>query len=97
MNRLPLTVIGHDSGVDYCCELKEGVFDEAEKQPGWKNGDISVADGWFAILYAGEQDSEQHCVMVVAHLDQEQNALLRALPAEATFKLLLEEPYAKNA
>ena len=30
MNRLPLTVSGSDSGVDYCCELKEGTFDEAD-------------------------------------------------------------------
>ncbi len=97
MNRLPLTVVGHDSGVDYCCELKEGTFDEAEKQQGWKNGDISVADGWFALLYAGEQESEQHRVMVVAHLDQEQNDLLCALSAKATFDLSLEEPYAKKA
>ena len=93
MNRLPLTVIGHDSGVDYCCELKEGAFDENEKQQGWQNGDISVADGWFALLYAGEQESERHRVMVVAHLDEVQNAQLADLPAEATFELSLEEPY----
>lgn len=94
MNRLPLTVIGHDSGVDYCCELKEGAFDEGEKQQGWQNGDISVADGWFALLYAGEQESKRHRVMVVAHLDEVQNAQLSSLSDETTFELSLEEPYA---
>lgn len=94
MNRLPLTVVGHDSGIDYCCELKEGAFDEAEKQQGWANGDVSVANGWFALLYGGEEDSASYRVMVVAHLDEEQNALLRTLPGEATFELSLEEPYA---
>ena len=93
MNRLPLTVHGYDSGVDYCCELKEGTFDEAEKQQGWRNGDVSVADGWFAILYGGEEASAAHKVMVVAHLDERDNALVRMLPREATFELSLEEPW----
>ena len=57
MNRLPLTVMGHNSGVDYCCELKEGDFDEDEKQQGWNDGDISVADGWFAVLHSGQEES----------------------------------------
>lgn len=92
MNRLPLTVVGHDSGVDYCCELKEGTFDDAEKQQGWSNGDVSVADGWFAILHSGQEESAQYRVMVVAHLDEASNALVRTLPSEATFGLSLEEP-----
>lgn len=93
MNRLPLTVVGHDSGVDYCCELKEGVFDEAEKQQGWQNGDISVSDGWFAILHDGQEQSEGYRVMPVAHLDAEDNARICALPREVTFELSLEEPW----
>ena len=97
MNRLPLTVSGTDSGVDYCCALKEGVFDEAEKQQGWIDGDISVADGWFAILHSGEEQSQGYCVMVVAHLDEDANARIRALPAQVTFELSLEEPYAADA
>jgi hypothetical protein len=65
MNRLPLSVSGHDSGVDYCCGLKEGTFDEAEKQQGWTNGDVSVADGWFAILHGGQGDSARYGDQVV--------------------------------
>ena len=93
MNRLPLTVSGSDSGVDYCCELKEGVFDENEKQQGWTDGDVSVADGWFAILHSGQDRSQDYRVMVVAHLDEESNELVRSLPSQVTFELSLEEPY----
>lgn len=96
MNRLPLTVEGFDSGVDYCCELKEGAFDEEEKQQGWQNGDVSVADGWFALLYGGEDESQPHRVMVVAHLDDEQNAALATLPVRTTFELSLEEPWRRR-
>lgn len=93
MNRLPLTVNGADSGVDFCCELKEGAFDEAEKQQGWTDGDISVADGWFAILHSGQDQSQAYRVMVVAHLDEVANAQVRALPKNVTFELALEEPW----
>ncbi len=93
MNRLPLTVVGHDSGVDYCCELKEGAFDEAEKQQGWADGDVSVVDGWLAILHSGQEESDKYRVMPVAHLDEAENARIRTLPPEATFELLLEEPW----
>lgn len=97
MNRLPLTVSGTDSGVDYCCELKEGAFDEAEKQQGWTDGDVSVADGWFAILHSGQERSQDYRVMVVAHLDEEANEAIRALPEQVTFELSLEEPYVADA
>ena len=97
MNRLPLTVSGTDSGVDYCCELKEGAFDEAEKQQGWIDGDVSVADGWFAILHSGQDQSQKYRVMVVAHLDDESIVRIRALPPQVTFELSLEEPYVDGA
>lgn len=93
MNRLPLTVHGSDSGVDYCCELKEGAFDENEKQSGWIDGDVSVADGWFALLHSGQDQSEGYRVMVVAHLDEDANDRIRSLPEQVTFELSLEEPY----
>jgi len=93
MNRLPVTLEGNDSGVDYCCEFKEGIFDETERQRGWQNGDVSVADGWFAILYGGQERSQSYRVMPVAHLSEEDTALIRTLPNKATFELSLEEPW----
>jgi len=93
MNRLPLTVKGFDSGVDYCCEMKSGLLDEAEMQDGWKNGDINLSDGWFAILYGGEEQSAQYHQMIIAHLDDEDNKRIMSLPKEAEFLLSLEEPF----
>lgn len=93
MNRLPVTVEGTDSGVDYCCAFKEGAFDETEKSQGWQNGDVSVADGWFAILHSGQEQSQGYRVMPVAHLSEKDNALIRTLPDKATFELSLEEPW----
>lgn len=93
MNRLPTTLEGSDSGLDYCCEFKEGAFDGAEKQQGWQNGDISIADGWFAILHSGQEQSQGYRVMPVAHLSEVDTALIRALPEKATFELSLEEPW----
>lgn len=93
MNRLPATLEGSDSGLDYCCEFKEGAFDGAEKQQGWQNGDISIADGWFAVLHSGQEQSQGYRVMPVAHLSEVDTALIRALPEKATFELSLEEPW----
>ena len=97
MNRLPMTVEGHDSGVDYCCECRDGMIDEQEMQDGWKNGDINLSGGWFAILYGGEEQSLSYHQMIVAHLSEEDNRLIQTLPKEATFKLSLEEPYRSQA
>ena len=93
MNRLPMTVTGEDSGVDYCCELEDGVIDEAELQDGWKNGDINAYSGWFAILYGGEEQSDSYRQMIIAHLDEKENQLIQTLTKETVFELSLEEPY----
>ena len=93
MNRLPLTIKGNNSGVDYCCELEDGVMDESEMQDGWKNGDINASGGWFAILYSGEERSATYRQMIIAHLDEEDNRLVQTLPKEVEFRLSLEEPY----
>ena len=97
MNRLPMTVEGYDSGVDYCCTCHDGVIDEQEMQDGWKNGDINLSGGWFAILYGGEEQSASYHQMIVAHLSEEDNRLIQTLPKEAAFRLSLEEPYRSKA
>ena len=93
MNRLPMTVKGEDSGVDYCCELEDGAIDETELQDGWRNGDINAYGGWFAILYGGEEQSASYRQMIIAHLDEADNRRIQTLPKEAVFELSLEEPY----
>ncbi len=93
MNRLPMTVTGEDSGVDYCCELEDGAIDETELQDGWENGDINAYGGWFAILYGGEEQSASYRQMIIAHLDEADNRRIQTLPKKAVFELSLEEPY----
>nr|WP_278286262.1 cyclophilin-like fold protein [Eubacterium pyruvativorans] len=93
MNRLPMTVTGFDSGIDYCCECRDGALDESEMQDGWENGDINLSGGWFAILYGGEEQSASYHQMIVAHLTEEDNQLIQTLPKQATFQLSLEELY----
>ncbi len=63
--RLPFKTHGSNSGIDICCIAKEGKSDPAEKQTGWKNGDISLADGWLALLYGGEEQSSSYPDMMI--------------------------------
>ena len=55
--------------VDLCCSAKDGKYDPKELQTGWKNGDISLGGGWFAILYGGEEKSDAYKdMMIVGHI-----------------------------
>lgn len=38
--RLPLSLSGYDSGIDYCCNAASGLYDPTQTQTGWKNGDL---------------------------------------------------------
>lgn len=88
--RLPFTVSGRRSAVDYCCRLASGIFDPSETQSGWKNGDISLAGGWFAVLFDGEENSSDYRgMMVVAHIDRENLAFVKNLPATVRFTVEL--------
>lgn len=79
--RLPLTITGQDSGNDYCCVLEEGLFNAQEVQSGWKNGDINLSNGWFALLYGGEEESESYDnMMIIGHMDEENQSLVKNLP-----------------
>lgn len=86
IGRLPLTVSGYDSGIDYCCTLASGAFDPGETQTGWRNGDISLGGGWFALLYGGqEQSAAYRNMMIVGRIDDGDLKLVKSLPEEATF------------
>lgn len=88
--RLPFVVAGYRSSLDYCCTAQSGKFDPAETQSGWKNGDISLAGGWFAVLFDGEEQSEQYTnMMIIAHIDKEHLHLVRRLPNNVTFTVEL--------
>lgn len=84
--RLPFKVSGNRYEVDYCCTTACGVFDPTETQTGWKNGDISLAGGWFAILFDGEETSQDyHGMMIIAHIEEEHMPLVRGLPDAVKF------------
>lgn len=88
--RLPLTISGHRSEFDYCCTAASGLFDPLETQSGWKNGDISLAGGWFAVLFDGEEhSSECRGMMVIAHINEENLDLVRNLPSSVHFTVEL--------
>lgn len=90
--RLPFTVSGHKSAVDYFCVAASGIFDPTEIQSGWKNGDISLSGGWLTILFDGEENSsDDRGIMVIAHIDKENIELITKLPNSVRFTIELAE------
>jgi hypothetical protein len=84
--RLPFKVSGYRSQADYCCTAACGHFDPTQTQSGWKNGDISLAGGWFAVFFDGEEASEKyHGLMIIAHIDDENLHLVKELPDNVKF------------
>lgn len=84
--RLPFKVTGNDSDIDYCCVAKEGKSNPAERQTGWKNGDINLAGGWFVLLYGGEEASVAYTdMMIIGHIEKEHLETLKNLPNTAEF------------
>lgn len=90
--RLPFKVSGYRYEVDYCCTSACGVFDLTETQSGWKNGDISLAGGWFTIFFGGEETSENyHGMMIIAHIKGEHLELVKSLPDNVKFVVELAD------
>ena len=91
-NRLPCTMIGYDSGMDYCCSAVSGLYDPMETQTGWKNGDISLGGGWFALLYGGqEQSSAYRDMMIIGRIADEDLPMVERLPERVSLKISLAE------
>ncbi len=91
IKRLPFSVSGYRSGVDYCCAAARGIFDPTETQSGWQNGDISLAAGWLKIFFEGEETSyNHHGMMIIAHIEGEHLQLVRDLPDTVKFVVTLK-------
>ena len=89
--RLPFTCIGYDSGIDYCCSAASGIYDPLEMQTGWKNGDISLGGGWFALLYGGEETSEEYRnMMIIGHILEDDLEMVKEMPERVTRTILAE-------
>lgn len=90
--RMPFKVSGYRSAVDYCCTAACGIFDPTETQSGWKNGDISLAGGWFAVLFDGEEASQSYKgMMIIANIDEENLHLVKELPDNVKFVVELAD------
>lgn len=84
--KLPYTVSGYRAEFDYCCCAKSGAYDVNEVQAGWKNGDISFGDGWFSVLFDGEEQSKHSTnMMIIAHIDEADLHWVKSLPENVTF------------
>ena len=75
-----------DSGVDYCCEYKQGKYTIDEMQRGWENGDIMWNGGFLSIIYSNEKYSASYNVMVIGHIEKEDLKFLKKLPKEILFE-----------
>ena len=83
--RLPCTFSGSGSGIDYCRTAAKGRYDPTETQIGWKNSDLCLCDGWFAILYGGEERSERlGSIMAIGELEEQSLIDVRDLPQRVT-------------
>lgn len=61
---------------DYCGIIPAPLaFDEADKHNGWTNGDICLADNYFTILYAGEEQSASHTGLIKIGEVEDKNQL----------------------
>ncbi len=89
---LPCRVKGDDSGTNYCFPFPRVRFDPMELQSGWKNGDLCLCDGWFAILYAGEEESSSdRNMMIIGHLEKESEEKVKDLPEKVVLTIRAEE------
>ncbi|MGN1390128.1 MAG: cyclophilin-like fold protein [Bulleidia sp.] len=85
---LPCRLKGEDSGVDYCFQFPRVRFDPLELQDGWENGDLCLCDGWFAILYGGEETSSSHRnMMIIGHLEKESEEKLKELSGKVVLTI----------
>ncbi len=88
--RLPFSCSGYDSGMDYCCNAANGLYDPLETQIGWNNGDISLGGGWFALLYGGEEFSKEYRnMMIIGHILEDDLKLINQMPGRV--KLVVSE------
>lgn len=76
--QLPFTVSVSRYENDYCGPAEDLQTDPAQLQDGWNNGDIGYGDGYFSLLFDGEEISSQYRnMMIIGRLDDESLAQVR--------------------
>lgn len=54
--------------------------------------DISLCDGWFAILYGGQEISSSYRnMMIIGHLEEDALEKVKALPNKVSLKIQMEK------
>lgn len=91
---LPFFGMGRKSEFDYCCLATCGIFDPAETQTGWKNGDIGYSRGWFAIFHSGEEKSLNYAnEMIIGHIDDNYISTIRNFPDSIKISVELDKSF----
>jgi hypothetical protein len=87
---LPLSRGLERSTYDYCGTSPSVDFDPDEVQAGWQNGDIGYANGWLALFFAGEEQSETYTSeMIVGQMDAGYLSALAGMGESPTVTLAL--------
>jgi hypothetical protein len=86
--RLPFSVTGYRSEVDYCCIAASGIFDPSEFTRGWKNGDIMLSKGWLNFFFDGEDKSKAYGnMMIIGTIDSKGINILKESPVMVRFEI----------
>lgn len=92
IEQLPFTVTASKMQYDFCGTVEALPYDGAERQAGWKNGDIGYSNGWFALFHSGEDESSGHVnEMIIGHIDDGYLEIIRAVSGSVTITVALTE------
>lgn len=59
---------------------------------GWKNGDISLGGGWFALLYSGDEKSAiYHNMMIIGHIADENLDKVKTMQKRVSLTITVAE------
>jgi len=68
--KLPFAITLERYADDYCASAAPLETDDAERQTGWRNGEIGYFGGWFTILFGGQERSRSTtAVMIIGSVD----------------------------
>lgn len=61
--KLPVTILVNGTGIDFCGRMPFRLpYEQSQVRHGWTNGDVNYnpEGGWFAVLFDGEESSDQY-------------------------------------
>lgn len=92
IEQLPFTVSASKMQYDFCGTVEPLPYEDAERQAGWKNGDIGYSNGWFALFHSGEEESSGYTTeMIIGHIDDEYLETVRSMSGSIPITVSLAE------